>query len=69
MRYIVVVLLLLAGCEEITTPEGCPVMSGEFGQAYTRKCQQIYYEEQARASGGTVTRCFGEPGAMTCISD
>jgi hypothetical protein len=68
MRYIVI-LLLLAACEEVTTPEGCPVMYSEWGQGYTRACQQAYYEEQARLTGGTVTKCFGAPGAMTCISD
>ncbi|PZQ99185.1 MAG: hypothetical protein DI533_00310 [Cereibacter sphaeroides] len=62
--------LWLAGCVEPKTPEGCPVMLSEYGQAYTRACQQAYYEGMARQTGGTVTKCFpSSGGAMTCVTN
>ena len=63
-----IVLFALAGCTETTTPEGCPVMISEAGRELMQACQRAYHEEMARKSGGTVTKCFGEPGAMTCTT-
>ena len=68
MRFIPI-LFLLAACEEATTREGCPIYVTEMMQAYTAACQQAYYEDQARQSGGTVTRCFPGSGGVTCISE
>lgn len=62
-------LAALAGCVDAKTPEGCPVYATPMMQAETQACQQAYYEEQARKSGGTVTKCFGGPGQMTCVSN
>ena len=71
MRSVILMLALLAlsSCgEALTTPEGCPIYMTEIMQAETRACQQAYYEERARMNGGTVTKCFGGPGQLTCVS-
>jgi hypothetical protein len=69
LPFVIASSLALAGCVSPTTPEGCPIYMTEALQAQTRACQQAYYEEKARATGGTVTRCFGEAGNMTCVSE
>jgi hypothetical protein len=65
-------VLVLAGCVDAgpapTTAEGCPIYYGVALQAKTVACQQAYYEEMAKANGGTVTKCFGGPGQVTCVS-
>lgn len=61
-------LLALTGCETPTTAEGCPVMVTEIGRAQMRACQQAYHERMAQERGGTVTRCIGGPGNMSCTT-
>lgn len=62
-------IVALAGCVEAKTPEGCQIYATQIMQAETQACQQAYYEERARKSGGTITKCFGGPAQMTCVSD
>lgn len=62
--------LVLTGCVETPkTAEGCPIYATPMMQAQTQTCQQAFYEAKARASGGTVTRCFGGATGMTCVSE
>ena len=58
----------LAACEPVRTPEGCPIMLTEIGQAYRDACIAAYNEEVARAQGGTVTRCTPVGGGMSCTT-
>ncbi|MGL6209131.1 MAG: hypothetical protein ACRC14_04795 [Paracoccaceae bacterium] len=68
MQRVVLVFLGLAGCVSAETPEGCPVMMTDIGQAYTAACQAAYYEEKARQQGQPVTRCFNTSGTISCTT-
>lgn len=59
----------LSACVTETTPEGCPVMLSEIGRAQTEACQRAYYEERARLTGGSITRCFNTSSGMTCVQE
>lgn len=69
MKRATILMLMLAGCTPAVTEEGCPIYASEMMQAYTDACIRAYYEERARMNGGTVTRCFGGPNDMTCVTE
>lgn len=64
----VILLLALAGCVE-PNETGCPTMISEAGRRMQVACEQAYYEEKARQSGGEITRCFNSGSETTCITE
>jgi len=70
MRFLIAAVFLGAcvSGEPLKTKEGCPVYMTELMQAATQACVQAYYEEKARQQGQTVTKCYGGPGNMTCVT-
>ncbi|RMC30085.1 hypothetical protein [Paracoccus siganidrum] len=64
----IMALLALTACDTPTTAEGCPIGLTDIGMAQTRACQQAFHEEMARQRGGTVTRCIGGTGNVSCTT-
>lgn len=60
-------VLLLAGCESATTPEGCPVMISELGRVHMEACIAAYHAEKARFEGRAVTTCRTVGSTTTCV--
>jgi hypothetical protein len=70
MKYIIATALaMLVGCQSATTPEGCPIMISEVGQAYMQSCIAAYQAEKARLAGKKVTTCQTVGNTTTCIED
>lgn len=68
MKRLILITSLLAGCQGTTTKEGCPIYMTEMMQAKTQACVAAYYEDQARLSGGVVTRCTETSTGMSCAT-
>lgn len=60
-------ILLLAGCESATTPEGCPVMISELGRVHMEACIAAYHTEKARLEGRAITTCRTVGSTTTCV--
>jgi hypothetical protein len=71
MRRTLAALTLLAACDETLqrTPEGCPIYYGPLLSVQTQACIAAYHAERARQEGRPVTRCYGTPGNMTCVTE
>lgn len=69
MKRFLIAPLVLAGCMDMETANGCPIYTSPVMQSYTQACEQAVMEEKARAAGGTVTKCVGGPDQMTCVTN